>query len=103
MVNQASTPLSVALDSQIRVENKDIDAANKIEAGKISFFQSAEITGTGAEADTPHGLGRVPAVVIVYLTQKDITTAFDLVEGTHDATNIKVDVVATAKYKIVAF
>jgi len=92
MVNQARTPLSVALDSQIGVEGKDIDV-----------FISAEIAGTGSEADTAHGLGRVPQIVIVYLTQKDTTTAFDLVEGTHDATNIKVDCETTAKYKIIAF
>jgi len=92
MVNQARTPLSVALDSQIGVEGKDMD-----------IFISTEITGTGSSADTPHGLGRTPTVVIVYITQKDTTTAFDLVEGTHDATNIKVDLETTAKYKIVAW
>lgn len=84
------------------VDNAHI-AGSTIEAGKISFFQSAEITGTGSEADTAHGLGRTPAVVIAYITQKDTTTAFDLVEGVHDGTNIKVNVATTAKYKIVAF
>jgi len=84
--------LTVALGQQI-----------KGTAANLSVFQSAEITGTGSEADTAHLLGRVPAVVIVYLTQKDTTTAFDIVEGTHDATNIKVDLPTTAKYKIVAF
>jgi len=92
MVNQARTPLSVALDSQIGVEGKDIDA-----------FISGRIAGTGSEADTAHGLGRVPSIVIVYAVQKDITTVFDLVEGTHDATNIKVDAETTVTYKIIAF
>jgi len=96
-VNAANTPLSVALASQIRVEGKD-----------LQFFQSAEITGTGSEANTAHGLvdadgiAKIPIVVIVYLTQKDTTTAVDIVEGTHDATNIKVDCETTAKYKIFA-
>ena len=72
------------------------------EARNLSFFQSAEITGTGSEADTAHNLKRTPTLVIVYLTQKDTTTAFDLVEGVHDATNIKVNCPTTAKYKIVA-
>lgn len=74
-----------------------------IQGAQVDSFKSSEIVGTGAEADTPHGLGRVPDTVIVYLTQKDITTAFDLVEGAHDATNIKVDVAATAKYRILAY
>ena len=74
-----------------------------VDGDNLDHFASAEITGTGAEADTAHGLGRVPKVVIVYLTQKDTTTAFDLVEGVHDATNIKVNCETTAKYKIIAF
>ena len=78
-------------------------AASTIQAGKIDFFQSAEIAGTGSEADTAHSLGHTPTCVIVYITQKDITTAFDLVEGTHDGTNIKVNLESTCKYRIVAF
>ena len=74
-----------------------------IQGAQLDSFKSAEITGTGAEADTAHGLGRVPDTVLVYLTQKDTTTAFDLVEGVHDATNIKVKVAATAKYRILAY
>jgi hypothetical protein len=65
-------------------------------------FVSAEIVGTGAEADTPHGLGRTPSSVVVTLTQKDTTTAVQVTEGVHDATNIKVDCPATASYKIIA-
>jgi hypothetical protein len=65
-------------------------------------FVSAEIVGTGASADTAHGLGRTPTHVVVTLTQKDTTTAVQITEGTHDATNIKVDCPATASYKIIA-
>lgn len=75
----------------------------KLQGANVDFFQSAEIAGTGSEANTAHGLGRTPTVVIVYITQKDTTTAFDLVEGVHDGTNIKVNLETTCKYKIVAF
>lgn len=74
-----------------------------IEGTNMVVFKSAEIAGTGSEANTAHLLGKVPSIVIVYLTQKDTTTAFDIVEGVHDATNIKVDCETTAKYKIIAY
>lgn len=74
-----------------------------IQGAQISSFKSAQITGDGSAQSTAHGLGRVPDTVFVYLAQKDTTTAFDLVEGAHDATNIIVTVAATAKYRIIAY
>ena len=74
-----------------------------IEGGKVDVFKSAEITGTGSEVDTAHGLGRIPVIVIVSITEND-GTALDIVQGTHDATNVKVTVTgAEIKYTIVAF
>ena len=104
--------LTRALGTKVQIDSTNIPAstviqadilASSIQGDRLDVFVSAEITGTGSEANTAHSLGHTPTVVIVYLTQKDTTTAFDIVEGTHDATNIKVDCEATAKYKIVAF
>jgi len=104
--------LTRALGTKVQVDSTNIPAgtviqsdigAASIQGDRLDVFVSAEIAGTGSEADTAHSLGHTPTVVIVYLTQKDTTTAFDIVEGTHDATNIKVDCETTAKYKIVAF
>jgi len=75
----------------------------KLQGANFSVFQSAEITGTGAEADTAHGLGRTPVVVIVYPTENTTGNTLDLAEGVHDGTNIKVNAPITCKYKIVAF
>ena len=98
---QASAVETAKIDD-LAVTNGKI-AAGTIQGAKLDVFASAEIAGTGSEADTAHSLGHTPDVVIVYITQKDTTTAFDLVEGIHDATNIKVNLETTCKYKIVAF
>ena len=84
------------------VDTEEI-ANQAIEGGKVDFFQSAAIDGTGSEVDTAHGLGRTPTIVIVYLVQKDTGATVEIIEGTHDGTNIKVNAPAEVKYKIVAF
>ncbi len=84
------------------VDNVHI-ADTTIQGGKLDVFQSAEVDGTGSNVDTAHGLGHTPTVVIVTLTQKDTTTAVQITESAHDATNVKVTCTSTAKYKIVAF
>lgn len=83
------------------VVNADIASAS-IQAGKLDYFHSTEITGTGAEASTAHGLGRTPALVIVYATENTTGNTLDIAEGTHDGTDIKVNAPSTCKYKIFA-
>ncbi len=83
--------------------NNDKLADDTIQAGKVDFFLSTGIDGTGSEVDTAHGLGRTPTCVVVYLTQKDDGATVELVEGTHDGTNIKVNAPTTVKYGILAF
>lgn len=78
------------------------DLAGSIEAGKISYFKSTETTGTGAEADIVHGLGRTPALVIVVPTENTTGNTLDIAEGVHDGTNIKVTAPATCKYVVYA-
>ncbi len=82
------------------VVNADI-ANSTIQAGKISFFKSTEQTGTGSEQNIAHGLGRTPALVIVFPTEGD-GNAFDIAEGTHDSTNIKITTGAAVKFKVIA-
>lgn len=67
-----------------------------------SVFVSTEQTGTGALQNIPHGLGVVPSNVVI--TPTDLSPAtigqYTVVEGAHDAANIKVTVTTGKKYKI---
>jgi hypothetical protein len=81
------------------VVNADI-AVSSVQAEKLDYFKSTEITATGSNVDTAHGLGRTPALVLVIPTE--LTGIGSLVEGAHDSTNIKVTGVSGDKYVIVA-
>jgi len=86
-----------------RIRGSDIPK-NLIKALHVKYFHSAEITATGAEQSTAHGLGATPTLVIVYKTADTRGTwaAWSLVEGTHDATNVKVTGTSGIKYRIFA-
>ena len=74
-----------------------------IQGNKIDVFISTEQTGTGSEQDIAHGLGHTPTIVIIQITEFD-TTPTDIVQGTHDATNVKVTAVDSAvKFTVTAF
>jgi hypothetical protein len=75
--------------------------ANTIQSGKVSFFKSTEITGTGANQNIAHGLGRTPGLISWMITQQG--TGDTVVEGTHDGTNVILNFQATTKLKVVAF
>lgn len=67
-------------------------------------FLSAQQTGTGASQNVAHGLGLTPAGVLVSCTDNSSSAnIFTVVEGTHDATNVKVTVTSGAKFKVLAF
>lgn len=83
------------------IENADL-ANSTIEAGKISYFKSAETTGTGSEANIPHGLGRTPSLVIVVPTDNNDGLAFNIAEGTHDGTNVKVNASSNCNFVVYA-
>ncbi len=76
-------------------------AANPVVV-KNSFFASTEQTGDGSEQSIAHGLAGTPTQVIVVPTDYATGTSFDIDEGTHDATNVKVTVTNTVKYKVLA-
>lgn len=74
-----------------------------IQAGKISFAKSSELTGTGAPQNYAHGLSRTPALVLVFVTEHTSTIpAIDISEGAHTSTNVVLTVTAGVKFKVVA-
>jgi hypothetical protein len=83
-------------------------AAASLTKAKINIFVSTEQTGTGASQDIAHGLSATPTLVLVAATAgHDGAGAAGvqmptLVEGVHDATNVKVTCPIAAKYKVVA-
>jgi hypothetical protein len=84
------------------VVNADV-ADSSIRAGKLDYFLSGEITGTAGALQTAHGLGRVPALVLVIPTEDTgVAGTLSIVEGSHDATDVIVTAPATLKFKIFA-
>lgn len=67
------------------------------------YFMSAEQTGTGAAQDVAHGLAVAPTKVLVAVTEDPAGAGFDVAEGAHDATNVKVTVTTGVKFKVLAF
>ena len=80
----------------------------KISASEIGYFRSTEQTATGSAQTVAHGLGVVPAVVLVIPTEGHDgagaagTQMPDIAEGTHTATNVVVTVAAGAKFVVFA-
>ena len=72
-----------------------------LDAGGL-FSQSTEITGDTTEQSYAHKLKYTPDVVIVTMTDSNSGAVGGLVEGTHDATNVKVTAPTGVKYKIFA-
>lgn len=70
------------------------------------LFVSAETTATGAAQNVAHGLGVAPTKVFVALTEHPGTPdtgAFDVAEGSHDATNVVLTVTINTKFKVLAY
>lgn len=70
-------------------------------------FQSSVQTGTGSSQNIAHGLGVVPTLVLVapYNTTDSgiVAAGYSIVEGAHDATNVKVTATSALQYKVIAF
>lgn len=78
-------------------------AAQGVTFAKAAMFVSTEQTGTGAPQNVAHGLGAVPAAVLIVPTEHPGTPdtgAFDIAEGAHDGTNVIVTVTANVKFKV---
>jgi hypothetical protein len=83
-------------------------AAGAVTKAKTGMFVSTEQTGTGAAQDVAHGLGGVPSAVFITITElPDAIVAanagYDIAEGAHDATNVKVTITNTVKFKVMAW
>lgn len=81
-------------------------AAAAITKAKAAVFVSAETLATGSAQNVAHGLGVVPAAVLIVPTEHPGTPdtgAFDIAEGTHTSTNVVVTVTANVKFKVFAW
>ena len=79
--------------------------ATLINGGNIDFFKSAEQTGTGAEQSIAHGLNRTPTLVWTEITSINVDKAgnITIVQGTHDATNVKVTAENDSDFKYIVY
>ena len=75
----------------------------KIKGDQMGLFKSAKIVGTGANQNVAHGLGRVPVVVLVFPMRNNAGTAYNIIEGTHTATNLIINVEANTEFVAVAW
>lgn len=97
MVQEATAKLEQILDSAVKIEGKALD-----------IYAPAEQTGTGSEQDLAHGLvdadyvARLPTFIFAAITDSNTGAAGGIVEGTHDATNLKFTVPSGIKYKVFA-
>jgi hypothetical protein len=66
-------------------------------------FVSTEQTGNGSSQNVAHGLGTIPAQVVVVPTEFLSNQSYDVAEGTHTITNAVVTVTNGIKYKVMAF
>lgn len=68
-------------------------------------FISAERTATGSAESIAHGLGAVPAFVVVIPTDTSPVTigVFTVTEGVHTNVNAIVTVTASKKFKVMVF
>lgn len=83
------------------VESRKIKDAEVVKAD-LKVYISAERSGTGVEESIEHGLGVTPSNVFCALRSSSSATDYSIVEGTHDATYVKVNVTSGAKYQVIA-
>jgi len=100
MVQTAAGRIEQLLDSGVIIEGKALD-----------FFKSAETVGDGTEQSIAHGLkdadgnGRIPLLVWTEITSINADAAGNvtIVQGTHDATNVKVTAENDADFKYIVY
>jgi hypothetical protein len=100
----ANGALTIAADA---VDDTMIDwgtGANQVAISKAQarVFFSTEIAGDGNPQNTAHGLGAIPAGVLVIPSSMP-DSAWSLVQGEHDATNVVVTCTNTGKYYVFAW
>lgn len=100
----ASVALTIAADA---VDDTMIDwgtGANQVAISKAQarVFFSTEIAGDGNPQNTAHGLGAIPAGVLV-IPSDCPDSAWALAQGAHDATNVVVTATNLLKYYVMAW
>lgn len=100
----ASVELTIAADA---VDDTMIDwgtGANQvvITKAKAAVFFSTEQTGNGNPQNVAHGLGAIPAGVLV-IPSDCPDSAWALAQGAHDATNVVVTATNLLKYYVMAW
>jgi hypothetical protein len=78
-------------------------ADDAVQGRTVDYYKSpADVTGTGSVQNIAHGLGRSPLLVIVYPVNNTTGNTLSIVEGAHDATNVKVTAPTTTKFRVLA-
>jgi hypothetical protein len=77
-------------------------AALAVTAAKAKVFFSTEQTGNGNPQNVAHGLGSIPAGVLVVPSDCP-DSAWALAQGAHDATNVVVTATNLLKYYVFAW
>jgi hypothetical protein len=78
-------------------------ADDSVEGRTVDYYKSAsDVTGTGSLQNIAHGLGRSPLLVIVIPQINTGGADINIVEGAHDATNVKVTAPTTTKFRVLA-
>ncbi len=78
-------------------------ADDAVQGRTVDYYKSAsDVTGTGSLQNIAHGLGRSPLLVIVIPQVNTGGADINIVEGAHDATNVKVTAPATTKFRVLA-
>lgn len=85
--------------------NSILFAAGAVTFAKANVFVSTEQTGTGSAQNIAHGLGAVPAAVLIVPTDTAPVTVglYTAIEGAHDITNVVATVTSGKKYKVLAW
>ena len=76
----------------------------KVTKAKAKVFVSTEQTADGSAQSIAHGLGAVPSIVLITVTNNaGIDTQWDVAEGSHTSTNVVVTVTTGVTYKVFAW
>jgi predicted RecA/RadA family phage recombinase len=108
IANGAVTAAKLGSDSvtTVKILDANVTTAKIADSGvtfaKAAMFVSTEQTGDGTEQSVAHGLGAVPAAVLIVPTDTAPATAGDYTsaQGTHTSTNVLVTVTNGKKYVV---
>lgn len=68
-----------------------------VQLNNINSFLATAQVGTGSNVAIPHGLGVTPAFVIISPVDSELA---DYIQGTHDATNLNIQVATDQVFSV---